>query len=114
MVAPSLGVSTEFSPSPKETLRLIERQYLQPRNQVVRFNRDQIDQSLDLMKALRARRGDSSELLRLQGDHLTPASAGLRRQFLGDWAEGNERQQQVNRLQDLITTWALSGTAASG
>jgi hypothetical protein len=93
---------------------LIERQYLQPRNQVVRFNKDKIDQSLDLITALQARKGDCSELLRLPGDHLTPASAGLRRQFLGDWAEGSDRQQQVNRLQDLITSWALSGTVSSG
>jgi hypothetical protein len=114
VVAPSLGVSTEFSPSPKETLRLIERQYLQPRNLVVRFNKDQIDQSLDLSTALKARQGDRSELLRLPGDHLTPASAGLRRQLLGDWAEGSDRQQQVNRLQDLITSWALQGTVLPG
>ena len=113
VVAPSLGVSTEFSPSPKETLRLIERQYLQPRNQVVRFNKDKIDQSLDLITALQARKGDCSELLRLPGDHLTPASAGLRRQFLGDWAEGSDRQQQVNRLQDLITSWALGSSVCS-
>ena len=114
VVAPSLGVSTEFSPSPKETLRLIERQYLQPRNLVVRFNKDQIDQSLDLSTALQARQGDQSELLRLPGDHLTPASAGLRRQLLGDWAEGSDRQQQVNRLQDLITSWALQGAVLPG
>ncbi len=114
VVAPSLGVSTEFSPSPKETLRLIERQYLQPRNLVVRFNKDQIDQSLDLSTALKARQGDRSELLRLPGDHLTPASAGLRRQLLGDWAEGSDRQQQVKRLQDLITSWALQGAVLPG
>ena len=113
VIAPSLGVNTEFSPSPKETLRLIERQYLQPRNQVVRFNSDQIDQSLDLITALQARKGDCSELLRLPGDHLTPASAGLRRQLLGDWAEGSDRQQQVNRLQDLITSWALCSPVSS-
>lgn len=114
VIAPSLGVSTEFSPSPKETLRLIERQYLQPRNQLVRFNNDKIDQSLDLITALQARKSDCSELLRLPGDHLTPASAGLRRQFLGDWAEGSDRQKQVNRLQDLITSWTLRDGASCG
>lgn len=113
VVAPRLGVSTEFSPSPKETLRLIKRQYLQPRNQVVRFSKDQLDQSMDLITALQSRLGDCSELLRLPGDHLTPASAGLRRQFLGDWAEGHDRTQQVNRLQDLISAWALDGNVSS-
>lgn len=113
VVAPKLGVSTEFSPSPKETLRLIARHYLQSRNLVLRFSNDQLDQSLDLMKALQARTDDASQLLRLAGDHLTPASAGLRRQFLGDWAEGSERQKQVKQLQDVIVSWAQKGTAGS-
>ena len=106
VVAPSLGVSTEFSPSPQETLRLITAHYLQPSNLVVRFGDDQLDQSLDLLNALQARKGDATELLHLPGDHLTPASAGLRRQFLGDWAEGSGRQREVEQLQDLITSWA--------
>ena len=114
VVAPSLGVSTEFSPSPQETLRLITAHYLQPTNLVVRFGDDQLDQSLELMQALQTRRGDASQLLHLPGDHLTPASAGLRRQFLGDWAEGSERQQQVEDLQELIKSWAVTGTTASG
>ena len=114
VVAPSLGVSTEFSPSPQETLRLITAHYLQTRNLVVRFGDDPLDQSLDLLNALQARQGDATELLHLPGDHLTPASAGLRRQFLGDWAEGSGRQQQVDQLQELITSWAVSGTTAWG
>ena len=114
VVAPSLGVSTEFSPSPQETLRLITCHYHQAHNLVVRFGDDQLDQSLELIKALQSRSGDGSQLLHLPGDHLTPASAGLRRQFLGDWAEGSERQQQVEQLQHLITSWAVTGTTASG
>ena len=112
-VVPKLGVNTEFSPSPRETLRLITRHYLQPRNRLVRFSNDQLDQSSDLMGALKARQDDRSELLRMPGDHLTPASAGLRRQFLGDWAEGGDRQRQVNQLQELIASWAMPDTVAS-
>ena len=107
MVAPSLGVNTEFSPSPQETLRLIQRHYLQRNNLVVRFGNDQLDQSQDLIAALQARPADASQLIHLPGDHLTPASAGLRRQFLGDWAEGDDRQRQVEQLQTLIADWAL-------
>lgn len=113
VVAPSLGVSTEFSPSPQETLRLIERHYLQAQNLVVRFGNDQLDQSGDLIKALQSRPEDTSELIHLDGDHLTPASAGLRRQFLGDWAEGSDRQQQVERLQRLVVSWALADSRTS-
>jgi len=105
-VAPSLGVNTEFSPSPRETLRLIQCHYLQTRNLVVRFGNDQLDQSPDLIATLQARTDDASELCQLPGDHLTPASAGLRRQLLGDWAEGEERQRQVEQLHSLIVDWA--------
>ena len=111
-IAPRLGVETEFSPSPKETLRLISRHYLQPRNLVVRFGNDQLDQSDDLVVALQSRSADATEFKRLTGDHLTPASAGLRRQFLGAWAEGDQRQQQVEQLQQLMTSWAQMGTTA--
>ena len=106
VMAPSFGINTEFSPSPQETLRLIHRHYLQSRNLLVRFDNDQIDQSLELFKALKTRQNDASELHTLHGDHLTPASAGLRRQFLGEWAEGNDRLRQLDKLQSLILDWA--------
>ena len=109
-----LGLKTEFSPSPQETLRLIERHYHQPTNLVVRFRDDELDQSSSLLTALQTRPHDASETLQLAGDHLTPASAGLRRQLLGDWAEGQQRQQQVEQLQQLIASWAQMGTTASG
>jgi hypothetical protein len=38
----------------------------------------------------------------------------LRRQFLGDWAEGDDRQRQVEQLHELITSWAETGTTAWG
>ncbi|MGC6483367.1 MAG: DUF1350 family protein [Synechococcus sp.] len=112
VVAPTLGVSTEFSPSPQETLRLIADHYHQPRNLVVRFGDDQLDQSPALLSTLKGRPNDASEGRQLKGDHLTPASAGLRRKLLGDWAEGEERQQQVEQLQTLITGWAQASCSS--
>ena len=38
-------METEFSQTLQETLRLIRRLYLQERNLVVRFGRDELDQS---------------------------------------------------------------------
>ncbi|MFM7313048.1 MAG: DUF1350 family protein, partial [Cyanobium sp.] len=93
---------SEFSPSPRETLILVGNAYLQPRNLLVRFQRDGIDQSARLLAALQGRSGDRSELLELPGDHLTPSSAGLRRQLLGDWADDPARQRSVERLADVI------------
>ena len=78
----------------------------------MRFGNDQLDQSDDLVAALQARSADATVFKRLAGDHLTPASAGLRRQFLGAWAEGDQRQQQVEQLQQLMTSWAQMGTTA--
>ena len=106
-LAPRLGVETEFSPSPRETLRLISRHYLQPRNLVVRFGRDDLDQSDELIEALRQRPEDASEFLQLPGDHLTPASAGLRRSVLGDWADDPKRVTAMRRLSTTIRDQAL-------
>ena len=101
-LAPRLGVETEFSPSPAETLRLISRHYQQERNLVVRFERDELDQSGDLIQALRNRASDASSTLELPGDHLTPASAGLRRSFLGDWADDPKRVAVIRQLSRTI------------
>ena len=95
-------METEFSPSPAETLRLISRHYQQERNLVVRFGRDELDQSSDLIQALRERPSDASSTLDLPGDHLTPASAGLRRSFLGDWADDPKRVAVIRQLSRTI------------
>jgi hypothetical protein len=104
-LGPRLGISSEFSPSPEETLRLVGREYRQPRNLLVRFNRDGIDQSQRLLDQLRQRPGDGSSLVTLPGDHLTPASAGLRQNLLGRWADDPARQRQIDRLAELVSSW---------
>jgi hypothetical protein len=99
------GFRSEFSPSPEQTLAQIASDYRQPRNLLVRFRRDELDQSRRLLGVLNRREGDASELLELPGDHLTPASAGLRRNLLGDWADDPARQRQIDRLSETITDW---------
>jgi hypothetical protein len=98
---------SEFSPSPEQTLELVGRSYGQPRNLLVRFNRDELDQSARLLGVLRQRPQDRSQLLELPGDHLTPASAGLRRQLLGNWADDPSRQRAVDQLAEAIGHWSL-------
>ena len=71
--------------------------------------RDTIDQSGRLIGVLQARASDASTLLELPGDHLTPASGGLRKQFLGEWADDPARQRSMERLAEQISAW--SGTA---
>ena len=100
------GFRSEFSPSPQETLLQVETSYLQPRNLLVRFSRDGIDQSSRLLGALQSRPEDASELREVPGDHLTPASAGLRQNLLGSWADDPAKQRAVDRLADLIGQWS--------
>ena len=97
---------SEFSPSPEQTLSQVALTYRQPRNLLVRFNRDQIDQSKRLIGVLQARPEDASELQELPGDHLAPASAGLRQNLLGKWADDPARQQALERIARTIDTWA--------
>jgi hypothetical protein len=97
---------SEFSPSPEQTLSQVALTYRQPRNLLVRFNRDQIDQSKRLLGVLQARPDDASELQELPGDHLAPASAGLRQNLLGKWADDPARQQALERIARTIDTWA--------
>ena len=104
-LGPHLGIQSEFSPSPSETLRLVGANYRQPNNLLVRFNRDGIDQSPRLLAVLRQRPGDLSELLERSGDHLTPASAGLRQNLLGRWADDPARQRQIDALAETICGW---------
>ena len=97
---------SEFSPSPEQTLSQVALTYRQPRNLLVRFNRDQIDQSKRLLGVLQARPDDASELQELPGDHLAPASAGLRQNLLGKWADDPARQQALERIARTIDAWA--------
>ena len=97
---------SEFSPSPEQTLTQVALTYRQPRNLLVRFNRDQIDQSKRLLGVLQARPDDASELQELPGDHLAPASAGLRQNLLGKWADDPARQQALEQIARTIDTWA--------
>jgi hypothetical protein len=104
-LAPQLGVRTEFSPSPEETLRLVGLHYRQPRNLLLRFGNDGLDQSRRLLGVLQQRPEDATTLLQQPGDHLTPASAGLRQSLLGSWADDPARQRQIERLADTIDGW---------
>ena len=96
---------SEFSPSPEETQHQVARSYRQPRNLLVRFKRDGIDQSGRLLGVLQSRAKDATELLELPGDHLAPASAGLRQNLLGSWADDPARQRALDRIATSIDAW---------
>ncbi|ELR99556.1 DUF1350 family protein [Gloeocapsa sp. PCC 73106] len=62
----------EFTPSPQETNELVLNNYLVRRNLLIRFNNDDIDQSLNLNPLLQQRFAQLICLLILPGNHLTP------------------------------------------
>ncbi len=107
-----LGFRSEFSPSPRQTLQLVQDMYRQPRNLLIRFGDDSLDQSGRLLAALRSRPDDRSRLLSLPGDHLSPASAGLRRSLLGAWADDPQRPRRIAELVSRIQQWACGGEVA--
>ena len=102
-LAPRLGVTTEFSPGPEETLRTIKSQLPARYRLLIRFRDDQLDQSRQLLRFLPGGE-EFNELQQLSGDHLTPASAGLRQQWLGGLGDG-PRQREFNRLAEAIEQW---------
>ncbi|MCY4359803.1 MAG: DUF1350 family protein, partial [Cyanobacteria bacterium MAG APA_bin_95] len=73
-LGPSLGLTVEFNPPPRRTMELVAERYRQPRNLLVRFRDDTIDQSPRLYAQLQARSGDQSQLVVVPGQHTTPAS----------------------------------------
>lgn len=105
-LAPRLGIETGFSPGPDETLQLISNLYIQPKNLLIRFDQDKLDQSQNLMESLKSRSNDATTQQNLHGDHLTPASVGLRKNLLGDWADDSKRAKRLENLANIIHQWS--------
>jgi hypothetical protein len=68
----------EFSPSPRETNRLIAKHYNVPRNLLVKFSNDSIDQTLPLAAILEDCFPHTITTARLRGSHLTPLGQDLK------------------------------------
>ena len=73
----------EFSPSPEETNQIIVEKYIVPRNLLIKFQNDTIDQTLSLNPVLEERFGQTTAIKTLPGNHLTP----LGQEF--NWQTGN-------------------------
>ena len=70
-ISQKLEVTSEFSPSPERTLRLIETTYNQKNNFLIKFNSDELDQTDKLLSCLKARKEDDSKGIILKGTHTT-------------------------------------------
>ena len=101
-ISQKLEFNSEFSPSPERTLRLIAETYNQKNNFLIKFNSDELDQTDKLFSCLKARKEDNSKGIMLKGTHTIIASAGLRENFLGDWADDEFKRNTIKKISNLI------------
>ena len=73
----------------------------------IKFKDDNLDQNNLLLKALKGRRSDKSEIIRLEGNHLTPVSVGLRERFLNSNFQRSSKYEKIDVIVDEITNWKL-------
>ncbi|NEQ36531.1 MAG: DUF1350 domain-containing protein [Okeania sp. SIO3I5] len=87
-------VKVEFTPSPQMTNRLIQKRYRIPRNLLIKFNDDNLDQTLRLSDILRLNFPSMVTVQKLNGNHLTPLGQDL------SWSVG-----QVYTPVDALAQW---------
>ena len=102
-----LNFQTEFSPSPIKTLQLIKEHYEQKNNLLIRFRNDNLDQNNLLLKSLKERAFDKSEIMQLDGNHLTPVSMGLREKLLKSNSRISLKYQKIDSIVDQIAYWNI-------
>jgi len=109
----------EFTPSPQDTNRLVRESYQIPRNLLVKFSGDNIDQTLLLTELLKQRFPDMITVQTLTGNHQTPlgqdVSWPVGQVFtpfdaIGQWVK-QEVYRELNQLKRAILLWLnpLSG-----
>ncbi|WP_269623120.1 DUF1350 family protein [Prochlorococcus marinus] len=96
------NIETEFSPNPDQTMSLISNKYIQANNLLIKFNADKLDQSELLLSHLKKRINDSSKIIEIKGDHLSPIGTGIKEVF--STKSANFEYEQEDCLQDIIDT----------
>jgi len=102
-----LNFQTEFSPSPSETFTLIREHYEQINNLLIKFKNDNLDQNNLLLKSLKERDSDKSEIKQLDGNHLTPISLGLIENLSKTDFQSSLKYKKIDSIVDLITQWEI-------
>ena len=93
---------SEFSPSPNKTLKIINNTYIQNKNLLIKFDSDSLDQTESLLSTLKLRENDKSKGLIMIGTHTLIASAGLREDLLGEWADDDLKRKTIEKISHLI------------
>jgi hypothetical protein len=80
------SLRVEFTPSPAETYRLVQRHYPISQNLLIRFQNDELDQTRQIAALLGDRFPEQIRIHRLQGNHLTPLGQDFRWQTQGTFS----------------------------
>jgi Protein of unknown function (DUF1350) len=103
----------EFTPSPEETNRLIERRYEVANNLLVKFSSDNLDQTRSLAGILELRFPGQVSIARLKGNHLTPVAQDIKwsqnanvtpLDLFGSWVK-QEVFREIEQLEVEILAW---------
>ena len=101
-ISKNLDFNSEFSPSPQRTLNIIQKTYIQNNNLLIKFDSDKLDQTESLLSCLKNRINDNSNGIMMKGNHTLIASAGLRENFIGEWADDNFKKKSINKISTII------------
>jgi len=103
----------EFTPSPRETNRIIAESYQVPRNLLIQFSNDTIDQTRPLTRVLQDRFPGMVTLQALSGTHLTPLGPDVNWQAgdsfapwdaIAQWMR-QEVYRDLHQLEKTILRW---------
>ncbi|WP_088431547.1 DUF1350 family protein [Halomicronema hongdechloris] len=109
--SPNLAV--EFTPSPQQTLEIAAEQYSVRRNLLIKFRRDEIDQTHSLADVLVSRFPELTTVQILPGTHTTPVAQDISWQpgqsyspldAIGQFIK-QEFYRDLNRLQRAVLLW---------
>ena len=105
--------TVEFTPSPLETISLISQRYQVKRNLIIKFNNDNLDQSLALRETLDQRFPGMITSQILKGSHVTPLGQDFKWQVssvytpfdaLGQWMK-QEVYRDLHQLKQEMLRW---------
>jgi hypothetical protein len=106
--------NVEFTPNPQETLDLIAAYYDVPRNLIVKFSNDSLDQSYTLGRTLKSIFPETVTTRSLDGSHLTPLGQDFQWQLnpqiftpldaIGQWIK-QEFQRDLHALKRELIYW---------
>ena len=105
-ISKKLDFRSEFSPSPNKTLKIINNTYIQNKNLLIKFDDDKLDQTESLLSALKFRANDNSKGILMKGNHTLIASAGLREDLLGEWADDDLKRKTIEKISHLIDVFS--------